>query len=325
MRRRSARKLDEPRPRGDLRPVTTPRVEQVPQRALDWCLTVLGGVGQACRVTRLRGGLAASTHLLELVGDAPPARAVVLRRFVGERSATWPPIAQEVAALASIAECRLPYQTPRVLAFDLDGSACGHPAILLTRVPGVLDISPTNALDRAARLGRALAELHQAAPRVPSELRPYEIKLVQAAPDGDAIAWANVRRALAGFSALGNDLIHGDFHLGNALFQDGALSALLDFTCVRRGPWQLDVGYCRCDLSLLFGLAEADELLRSYEATRGLHVDRVPYWDLAGALRAHPDASSWLPGWLDAGRSDLEPALVAERLGRFVARALSQL
>lgn len=305
--------------------VTTPPVEQLPQQAVDWCSTVVGLVGQPCRVTRLRGGLAASTHLVELGADTPRARAVVLRRFVGQRSPIWPPIAQEVAALASIAECTLPYQTPHVLGFDLDGSACGYPAILLTRVPGSLDLSPTNALERAARLGRALAELHQAAPRVPSELRPYEIKLVQAAPDGDAIAWASVRRALGGLSALGSELIHGDFHLGNALFQDGALSALLDFTCVRRGPWQFDVGYCRCDLSLLFGLAEADEFSKSYEATRGLRVEALPYWDLAGALRAHPDASSWLPGWLDAGRSDLEPGLVAERLGRFVARALSQI
>jgi aminoglycoside phosphotransferase (APT) family kinase protein len=301
--------------------VTSPPLEQPPQQALDWCLRVTGGVGP-CRVTRLRGGLAASTHLVETGVGSPSAPAVVLRRFVGERTPIWPPIAQEVAALAAIAECALPYQTPRVLGFDLDGSACGHPAIVLTFVPGQLNLSPTHSLARAGELGKALAQLHQAQARVPSELRPFELKLTQPAPDGTVIDWASVRRVLGGLHAAGNELIHGDFHMGNALFENSNLSALLDFTCVRRGPWQFDVGYCRCDLSLLFGLAEADEFSSAYQETRGLRVTALPVWDLAGAIKAHPDASAWLPGWVDAGRTDLEPGLIRERLARFVEQAL---
>jgi aminoglycoside phosphotransferase (APT) family kinase protein len=282
----------------------------------------VGAVDRPYRVTRLRGGLAASTHLVETGVDTPAARSVVLRRFVGDRSPTWPPIAQEVAALAALADCVLPYQTPRVLGFDVDGSACGHPAILLSFVPGQLDLSPTHSLARAAALGRALAQLHEAQPRVPVELSPFELPLTQSAPDGTSIDWARVREVLSGLVTAGAELIHGDFHMGNALFEDDTLSALLDFTCVRRGPWQFDVGYCRCDLSLLFGLAEADEFSNAYEATRGLRGDALPVWDLAGAIKAHPDANAWLPGWVDAGRTDLQPALVSERLARFVEQAL---
>jgi aminoglycoside phosphotransferase (APT) family kinase protein len=297
-------------------------VEELPQQALDWCLHVVGAVARPCRVTRLRGGLAASTHLVEIDPDAANPRAVVVRRFVGHRSSIWPPLAQEAAALAALADCALPYQTPRVLGVDLDGNACGYPAILLSRVPGGLDLSPPGAHARAAALGRALAQLHQSAARVPDNLRPFEIKLSQTAPDSTAVPWARVREALRGLSAEGAQLIHGDFHMGNALFENGELSALLDFTCVRRGPWQSDVGYCRCDLSILFGPSAADEFLHAYEATRGARVDALPAWDLAGALRAHPDGSAWLPGWLDAGRRDLDTALVAERLARFVEQAL---
>lgn len=304
--------------------MTTTPIEQPPQQALDWCLQVSGSGGQPCRVTRLRGGLAASTHLLETNVGSAAARAVVLRRFVGDRTPIWPPIAQEVAALAALAECSLPYETPRVLGFDLDGSACGHPAIVLSFVAGRLDLSSTNSLARAAALGKALAQLHQAKPRVPSELRPFQLALTQSAPDGTAIDWARVRQALGGLSAEGNGLIHGDFHMGNALFEGTSLTSLLDFTCVRRGPWQFDVGYCRCDLSLLFGLAAANEFSDAYQATRGLRIDALPHWDLAGAIKAHPDASAWLPGWVDAGRSDLEPALVHERLARFVEQALQR-
>ncbi len=285
-------------------------------------MEVAGAVDQATRVTRLRGGLAASTHLVEVGVGTQHQRAVVLRRFVGSRTPIWPPIEQELAAIAAIAECGLPYQTPRALGFDLDGSVCGHPALVLTRVPGALNLSPTDSLARAGALGRALAQLHQAKPRVPHGLRSFEIQLQKDAPDDAAIDWTRARQILATLHTAGTDLLHGDFHMGNALFEDGALSALVDFTCVRSGPWQSDVGYCRCDLSLLFGLPEADEFLSAYEAMRGLHVDALPAWDLAGALRAHPDASAWLPGWIDAGRTDLTPPLVRERLARFVAQAL---
>jgi Ser/Thr protein kinase RdoA (MazF antagonist) len=146
--------------------------------------------------------------------------------------------------------------------------------------------------------------------------------LTQTAPDGTAIDWARVRQVLGRLPIAGTGLIHGDFHMGNALFEAGRLTSLLDFTCVRRGPWQFDVAYCRCDLSLLFGLAEADEFSNAYEATRGLRVDPLPLWDLAGAIKAHPDAGAWLPGWVDAGRTDLEPDLIRERLARFVEQAL---
>ncbi len=298
------------------------RADELPDQALAWCLGVAGGVGLTCRVTRLRGGLAASTHLVEMGNGREHGRAVVLRRFVGSRTPLWPPIEQELAALAAIAERALPYQTPRAVGFDLDGSACGHPAIVLTRVPGSLNLSPTRSLVRAAALGRALAQLHQAAPRVPSELRPFELKLDHAALDGAAIDWPRVRQVVATLSTTGSDLLHGDFHLGNALFEGDTLSALVDFTCVRRGPWQSDVGYCRCDLSILFGLPEAEQFLSAYESARAVRVDALPLWDLAGALRAHPDASAWLPGWVDAGRTDLEPALVHERLAAFVSQAL---
>lgn len=300
----------------------TPPIEQLPQQALDWCLRVLARVGQPCRVTRLRGGLAASTHLVEVGFDAPGGGEMVLRRFVGARSAIWPPLEQEVAALEALADCELPFRTPHVLGFDLDGSACGHPAILLTRVPGALNLSPENAVGRAAMLGRALAELHRAKPRVPEILRPFTIKETQASLDGTVIDWASVREVVGRLPSEGTALIHGDFHIGNALFEGGVLSSVVDFTCVLRGPFEFDVGYCRCDLSLLFGLAEADEFLHAYEATRGMRVEALPAWDLAGASRAHPDASAWLPGWIDAGRTELEPALIEERLARFVEQAL---
>jgi hypothetical protein len=78
------------------------------------------------------------------------------------------------------------------------------------------------------------------------------------------------------------------------------------------------------DLSMVFGLDAADLFVEAYESARGERIERLPLWDLAGAVRAFPDPEMWLPGWLDLGRSDLGPDLVRQRLAIFVDRALSR-
>jgi aminoglycoside phosphotransferase (APT) family kinase protein len=269
----------------------------------------------------MRGGAVASTHSIEL---DTAGGAVVLRRFLKPRSPGWPPIEREAAALTALGECELPFLTPRVVAFDVDGSACGHPAILLTKVMGSIDLSPSDSTTRARALGRALAQLHTAEPRQPSQLEPFRLQLEPSKADPSDVDWPRVRRLLTNMPRSGWSLIHGDYHMGNVLFQRGELTGIVDWTCVTSGPWQFDVGYCRCDLQLLFGAREADAFLQTYEATRGERLADVAFWELAGAIKAHPDGGEWLPGWLDAGRSDLSLPLVRERLTAFVARALSR-
>jgi aminoglycoside phosphotransferase (APT) family kinase protein len=136
--------------------------------------------------------------------------------------------------------------------------------------------------------------------------------------------WQRVFSRLEAFSVAGTELIHHDLHLGNALFEGGALSGIVDWTEARTGPWQFDVGYCRADLSLLFGLEAADELLFAYEFERGERVPQRALWDLAGALEAFPDPEKWRRAWLELGRHDLSADLVRERLTAFVERALSE-
>jgi aminoglycoside phosphotransferase (APT) family kinase protein len=141
-----------------------------------------------------------------------------------------------------------------------------------------------------------------------------------AAPD-----WSRVWPLIDQIAFENDSLIHGDFHIGNALFSDGHLSGIVDWTLARRGPRLFDVGYCRVDLSMVFGCDEADRFLAAYEAATGRSVSNIALWDLAGAVRAYPDPEMWLPGWIDAGRSDLTPDLIRERLRLFVERALARL
>src|SRR5882724_11526228 len=111
-------------------------------------------------------------------------------------------------------------------------------------------------------------------------------------------------------TALGQgELLHGDFHIGNALFAAGQLSGVIDWSDIKRGASAFDVGYWRTDLALLFGLAEADAFYAEYERARGARLADLPLWDLAGAACAYPDPCIWLPGWRGAGRTDLTAEL----------------
>jgi Ser/Thr protein kinase RdoA (MazF antagonist) len=90
----------------------------------------------------------------------------------------------------------------------------------------------------------------------------------------------------------GHQLIHHDFHLSNLLYEADCVSGLVDWTDVRSGPRPFDVGYCRCDMSMLYGVDAADLFLDAYRAEYGDAVPQIALWDLAGATRAFPVSCS---------------------------------
>jgi aminoglycoside phosphotransferase (APT) family kinase protein len=173
-----------------------------------------------------------------------------------------------------------------------------------------------------------LAELHRFEVTPPPGFEPFSLGLARpkkALPSIPAPDWDRVWGALRRLDPGREQLLHGDFHLGNMLFEGERITGVVDFTLARSGPPASEVGYCRVDLAMLFGLEAADLFLESYEAARRERVRDRALWDLAGAARAYPDPASWLPGWVDAGRDDLDADLVRRRLVTFVERELDEL
>ncbi len=301
--------------------------EELPERAIAWCLSQLDGARRIRQITRLRGGIAALTHALSVECDAGPLRQVVLRRFAGEVSEHWPPVLREVDTLRSLEAHAGAVRAPKLLAADASGADCDLPALLLERLPGAIDISAQHLSSKLAGLARALSRFHAAAPSCPLGAGQFAIDFARRTkplPEGGvACDWPRAWALLEELAFENAQLIHGDFHVGNVLFEQGTLCGIVDWSLAECGPWQFDVGYCRVDLSILFGLQAADDFLDAYQAERGFAVAQMPLWDLAGASRAYPDPVAWLPGWLDAGRTDLSPELVREHLADFVQRALA--
>lgn len=83
------------------------------------------------------------------------------------------------------------------------------------------------------------------------------------------------------FTMLPQQLIHGDAHPGNMLFQDGQLSGWIDFELMERGPRLFDLCYCTTAL-LMNGLDDPARL----QAWPGLVRALVEGYELVTLLSA---------------------------------------
>jgi aminoglycoside phosphotransferase (APT) family kinase protein len=300
---------------------------ELPDRAQQWVLASVPGAAGIVGAQRLHGGISAQTHLLEVARlDGGPSLQLVLKRYTSTRPAPQPPAAVEAATLVALSSAALPFAVPRLIAHDPRGLVCDLPALLMTRARGKIALELTRWEERVSALGRALASFHAARVPCPASLTDYDVGLQRRkkpVPAGiESPDWSRVWPLVEARSWRGDALLHGDYHMGNALFEATELSGIIDWATARRGPQQLDVAYCRLDLAMVIGPAAPPIFTSAYETARKTKLSELSLWDAAASLQAYPDPALWLPGWRDAGRDDLTPELIRSRLGDFVARAL---
>ena len=278
------------------------------------------------RVRRLKGGLEASTHRLDLQTRAGARRAVVVRRF----NHTFPwfdptRIPTEVATLASLVAT--PVVAPEVLGVDADGRWFGMPCLVVTCLPG--GHAPfTRWVEWAGRLAAAMAEVHAVAPVVESEpwltgwLRDEPPASLQDGPWLDRV-WPAIQASRSDLAASGGDaLVHHDLHPGNTLWRRGRVSGIVDWPMAGRGYPAYDRAYLRLDVSIALGM-EAGDGVAAAGAAIGIGADH-PAWDLVVGLRALPNPDLWVSSYQELGI----PITVEEgraRAAAWVDRAMSQL
>lgn len=299
---------------------------ELPDRAQKWVLASVPGAVRIVRAERLRGGISAETHSLEVARRDVASLQLVLKRYTSTRPAPQPPAAVEAATLVALSSVALPFAVPELVADDPRGRVCDLPALLMTRARGRIALELTRWEDRVSALGRALASFHAAQVPCPASLTDYDVGLQRRKkpmpPGIEAPDWSRVWPLVEARSWRGDALLHGDFHIGNALFEAGDLSGIIDWATARRGPQQFDVAYCRLDLAMVIGPAAPSLFTSAYETARKTKLSELSLWDAVASLQAYPDPALWLPGWRDAGRLDLTPELIRSRLCDFVAGAL---
>jgi aminoglycoside phosphotransferase (APT) family kinase protein len=272
--------------------------------ALAWAAEVLGPL---VGVRELTGGWTSTMLALTTGTGAGVLRLVTREPWRTHGSALT---ARESAVQRMLAGTGVP--TPRSLALDADGRACGHPAHLMSLVPGDVD---TDRVDAAslARLADLLAAIHAITPTI--EVRTYQswawdAKFVVPSWAADPGVWQEA------FSLLRTDppehepcFIHRDFQLRNVLWVDDRVSGVVDWVETSIGPAWLDVAHCCTNIALRHGSDVADRFAAAYVDRTGrepqLYVDVM---DIVGFLPP-PGSEGFVRA--DEERRNLEQRLTA--------------
>lgn len=270
-------------------------------------------------VRRLKGGLEASTHRVDLITRSGLRRPVVVRRF--NHTFEWfdvDRIPREVATLGSLVGTAV--SAPEVLLVDAEGRWLGSPAMVVTCLPG--GPAPFSRwVEWGPRLVEAMAAVHAVAPVVDGE--PWLTGWQRGEPPQSLVrdpwverVWPVISANREALAASGGDaLVHHDLHPGNTLWSRGKVSGIVDWPMAGRGFPAYDRAYLRLDVSIALGLDAGDAI-----GAGGDH----PAWDLVVGLRALPDPALWVTSYVELGI----PITVAEgraRLAAWFERALASL
>lgn len=276
-------------------------------------------------VRRLKGGLEASTHRVDLRTRDGVRRPIVVRRL--DRDWRWFDPARlpaEVATLESLAAT--PVVAPACLLLDEAGEWLDTPTMAVTCLPGG-PAPPARWAAWSGDLVDAMLEIHAVTPVVEAEAwltawqRGEELTSLADDPTYQRV-WPVVLASRVELAASGGDaLIHHDLHPGNTLWRRGRLSGVVDWPMAGRGFPAYDRAYLRLDVSLCQGLAAGDAFAATMRS-RGLAEDH-PAWDLVVGVRALPP-DPWIGSYNELG-VDLSLEEGRARLAAWFDRALTQL
>ena len=278
----------------------------LPAEAVGWVELTVGAPVISQRA--LLGGTSSALHLLETAAASPLDR-LVLRRYVLNWILEEPEIpGNEALALRLVGDGAAGVPAPRLLASDPDGTELGVPLTLMTALPGEPVWHPA---DRTGWL-RALAELVVQIHAIPvstglADWFPYA-PYSRTPPrwSRHPKAWLTAYELWDGPSPASERVfLHRDFHPGNILWTDRAITGVVDWVSSCAGPPEEDIGHCRANLAIRHGQGCADEFLAIWQDLTGKR-EYHPYWDMTSVVS------------FDHER--IEP-----RLDEFVAAAAAQL
>ncbi len=282
--------------------------------ALSWVTSALGAGSRIVGHRRLTGGVSSAMTRLT-VERSGVQTAVVLRQYPAGLGLDVT-MTKEVDNLGVVAGSGLP--VPTVIAADVAGASTdGEPSLLMTQLPGHLELDPAEPRAWLTEIAQLAATLH--ALDLPAEaLAPWSVSWIapldtSQVPLGarDPAVWTTAFAVLTtpppSYESV---FLHGDFLPVNLLWSGGKITGVADWNSIRRGSRAVDLGHCRRYLAAL-GTPEWSEQLRSlYESIAGVALD--PWWDLY-ALLHHDDSQ---PTWIRRQVAGLRPVDAAGMTAR---------
>lgn len=295
-------------------------------KSLQFLLEAIAPSSTFIAIHPLEGDFSNSTYRVD--GEAPSGASfqVVARQYAvfgdydrGEKAC------REFKTLQLLKRYGLP--VPEPLYLDDTGTILGSPGIVTQFVPGKLVMMPPYPPRWAETLAQTLANIHA----VPINAADTSFLLdanrevlwflkskdsiptyISAHPKGAAL-WQAMLAYLPNLISVEPSLVHIDYWSGNVLWDNGVISAVVDWEEASQGDSGIDVAYCRMDMILCGMHEEADTFVAAYEKEMGRPVANLGFWELAAAVRPLFTPEGWIS----------EPP-AKERFANFVDEAIQK-
>ncbi len=300
--------------------------DTVPARAIDWVTAAVPGTRAVRVLEQLVGATTSSLHAIEVDRTDAPPLSLVLRRYTDERVREEEPQypRTEAAALRALYGAT-GVVTPRLVAFDETGESCDVPGVLMSRLDGRPDLAPVDVGRWVNGLARTLAAIHRLDGADIEGLydRWHDPQTVQPPQwSQQPGTWARLIEASRDFEPVGEIvLLHRDYHPGNVLWHDGAVTGVVDWPNACRGVAGIDVGHCQRDIVMTHGIEIAEAFLTAYGEASGrtpdAFCDALALLDISQVTNVTP--------YHAYGRTDLTVELTRARLDEYAALVAGRL
>lgn len=292
------------------------------EQAIDWVQKHIGTDSIIENIERLPGSTSAELYDIS-ISHTGVMKNLVLRLFtLNEWLAEEPDLAKHEAA--SLHQARgIPIPTPELIAFDQTGQFCGVPAVLMRKLPGEGDLKPKNMVKWLDEQAKAMSLVHQLdAKAFPwryfsySNLDTIEVPNWTNQPE----LWSQALRIVKGHKPIVQEtFIHRDFHPANLLWREGRISGIVDWVNACRGPAGVDVGHCRMNLLMLFGVETANQFLHAYQEHEGANFQYHLFYDLLALCDfVLPGPPTVYRGWKDFGITHLTDDMMKHRADEYL-------
>lgn len=246
----------------------------------------------------LTGGISAQTLLLEIMLSDRQTQKVVLRQHGDFDRRLNPNIAKdEYRLLNLLTDAGLP--VPRAIYVDDSHTILDVPYLVIEYVEH--DVFDEQSIDahQLRQLAEKLREIHRVnlskydLSFLPDQADSLESRLHQPATEKNKHIHQILSNVLPNLKRNGNVLLHGDYWLGNILWRDGNIAAVIDWEDAMLGDPLSDLGKSRLEILWALGSDAMQAYTDAYLAQMP-HLDQtsLPFWDLWGAYRL-ADFAPW--------------------------------
>ncbi len=293
---------------------------------LAWVAASMGRGSRVVGFRRLTGGVCSAVNRLTV--ERRGMRTFVVLRQYPSGLGLQGSLEKEIANLGAVAGSGLP--VPSILATDVAGAATGGtPSLLMTRLPGQVDLNqadPRSWMTKIAELAALLHSLDLPAktlrPWTDSWIAPLDRLQVPVDAQNPAV-WKAAFDVMAASPPKGSTVfLHGDFLPVNLLWSRGRITGLTDWNGVVRGARAVDVGHCRRYLAALYSPEWTEQLRSLYESITGVTLES--WWDLYALLHYDDSQPKWIRGQV-AGRRPVDVPGMTSRVELAIEAALRRL